>query len=348
MRIALVGPIWHAGWASSVRDALQRLGHTTAFVLEYAEPRGRYTFLPYLPTKLRNPVQGPLHRARAQAQQIANAAFGRRLAAHVERTHPDLVILLKGSVVSPATIVSIRRQYAPIACWWIDDPFEFPAAIEMARCCDRFFVYSRRLVDRLQQVGVAGACFLPCAYDPRVYRMVALSDEDRRQYSSDIAFVGTYYRRRDDMMDSLAGLPLAIWGPGWVEAAALGNLRVPKSAIRGHGLRPWQVARALNATRISINVHNLQSFEGGVNMRTFEAAACGAFQLVDSVPDIEELFVPGEEVVLYRDRAELRRLAIYYLEHPDDAAKIAERARVRAVRDHTFERRITALLEQML
>jgi len=347
VRVTIVGPTWHARWTNSVRDAFQELQHT-ATVLEYPVPRGLYTTLPWLPRKIRNHLQGPIHRTRAVGQQAANYLFGRRLIAHVEQERPDLVLLLKSQIISPAMIAALKRSYAvPVATWWVDDPFEFPSAIAMAPYSDRFFVFSRHWVRRLQSMGVSGARFLPCAYDPEVYRPLVLSAEDRQTYEAPIAFIGTRDRHRDNVLATIGDLPLAIWGPAWDGACALGDIRVPPEAIRGSGLTPEEVAKALNAVRISINVHKLQSRDGGVNMRTFEAAACGAFQLVDAIPDLEELFIPGEEVILYHDTDELRRLALYYLDHPDEAAAIAAKAQARSLREHTFRHRMATLLDMM-
>ena len=53
---------------------------------------------------------------------------------------------------------------------------------------------------------------------------------------------------------------------------------------------------------------------------------------------------PGEEVVTYRDLAELRRQLDHYLAHPDEARDIGERARKRALAEHTLRHRIETML----
>ena len=83
----------------------------------------------------------------------------------------------------------------------------------------------------------------------------------------------------------------------------------------------------------------------GVNTRAFELAASGACQVVDLKEELPLLFTPREEVVAYRDLAELRRQFDYYLAHPDEARDIGQRALTRALREHTLRHRIDEMLD---
>jgi spore maturation protein CgeB len=82
----------------------------------------------------------------------------------------------------------------------------------------------------------------------------------------------------------------------------------------------------------------------GVNTRTFELAASGACQVVDLKDELPALFKPGEEIVGYRDLAELRRQLEYFLAHPDEARAIGQNALRRALREHTVRHRIEEIL----
>ena len=56
------------------------------------------------------------------------------------------------------------------------------------------------------------------------------------------------------------------------------------------------------------------------------------------------MFETGGEIVTFTDVTDLRRKVEYYLEHEDERRAIADRARERALRDHTYDRRITDIL----
>jgi spore maturation protein CgeB len=82
----------------------------------------------------------------------------------------------------------------------------------------------------------------------------------------------------------------------------------------------------------------------GVNTRAFELAATGACQLADFKDDLTTLFKPGEEVVVYRDLPELRRLLDHHVARPDEARAIGANARRRALADHTLRHRVEEML----
>jgi spore maturation protein CgeB len=56
------------------------------------------------------------------------------------------------------------------------------------------------------------------------------------------------------------------------------------------------------------------------------------------------LFKPGEEVLVYRDPAELGRLLDHHLAHPDEARAIGDNARRRALGEHTLRHRVEEML----
>jgi spore maturation protein CgeB len=82
----------------------------------------------------------------------------------------------------------------------------------------------------------------------------------------------------------------------------------------------------------------------GVNTRTFELAAAGSCQVADFKEDLATLFKPGEEILVYRDLGELRRLLDHYLARPEEARAIGDNARRRALAEHTLRHRVEEML----
>ena len=98
------------------------------------------------------------------------------------------------------------------------------------------------------------------------------------------------------------------------------------------------------ASTLSLNPHHPMNDIVGVNTRAFELAAAGACQVADFKEDLTTLFKPGEEVLLYRDLAELGRLLDTYLTRPDEARAIGDNARRRALAEHTLRHRVDEML----
>jgi spore maturation protein CgeB len=100
--------------------------------------------------------------------------------------------------------------------------------------------------------------------------------------------------------------------------------------------------KILSASKISLNVHGDFMRYGG-NMRLFEAAGAGSFQLVDDRPGVREWFTPGEHLVIYNSLDDLRDKVTYYLAHPDERERIAAAGRAHALAHHTYEQRLAQL-----
>jgi glycosyltransferase involved in cell wall biosynthesis len=84
-----------------------------------------------------------------------------------------------------------------------------------------------------------------------------------------------------------------------------------------------------------------------LHLREFEAPLCGALYLTGSSAELEEFFVPGEEVLTYSNPDELVEKARFYLAHPEAGEKIRAAGRKRALAEHTYQRRYEQLFEAL-
>jgi spore maturation protein CgeB len=106
---------------------------------------------------------------------------------------------------------------------------------------------------------------------------------------------------------------------------------------------PARHAAFYGAQRFTLNVTRADMRRAGwsPSVRLFEAAACAVPVISDRWPGIEELFVPGEEILL----ADSADDVLAFLERltGDEARVIGARARERVLREHTAERRAEQL-----
>ena len=112
---------------------------------------------------------------------------------------------------------------------------------------------------------------------------------------------------------------------------------------RGYALGE-SMLRALSAAKICLNTHG-DTMRYGVNLRLFECAALGVFQIVDDRPGVAEQFAVGEHLVTFSDLADLREKARYYLAHDDERERMAAAARQHALAHHRVEQRLARVLE---
>jgi spore maturation protein CgeB len=95
-------------------------------------------------------------------------------------------------------------------------------------------------------------------------------------------------------------------------------------------------------------LNNLHPAEiNGVNARLFEAAGCGAAVLTEFRPTLPDLFSIGDEVLAFHDFGELLAQATRLLNEDGLSAKIGDAAAARAHESHTYEKRLTVVLEKL-
>ena len=71
----------------------------------------------------------------------------------------------------------------------------------------------------------------------------------------------------------------------------------------------------------------------------------GAFLLHPWSKGLAEQYTQREEIVYYHSRDELRMLVEYYLERPDERARISTNAVKRTLAEHTYRHRVSKLIE---
>jgi spore maturation protein CgeB len=82
----------------------------------------------------------------------------------------------------------------------------------------------------------------------------------------------------------------------------------------------------------------------GIGQRIFDAAVAEAFILAEYKADIDMVFPQGE-VETFKNQAELRDKAVYYLDHPGERRAKARAARARVLSEHTWEHRAQKMLD---
>ena len=101
------------------------------------------------------------------------------------------------------------------------------------------------------------------------------------------------------------------------------------------------------SAKILANIHEdyQRTFGGDCNERTFKIPFCGGLQISDDVAIISQYFEPGKEVVIARDKQDWFEKIDYYMNHPEEAKKIALAGQKRARRDHTYVNRAQQIID---
>ncbi|HZW32277.1 MAG TPA: glycosyltransferase [Isosphaeraceae bacterium] len=207
----------------------------------------------------------------------------------------------------------------PCVWWAIDTHLNFAWCREKAARFDIVLAAQRDGAARLEAEGIAPASWLPLACDPEIHRRHEV------EKVHDVAFVGNLFPGpRTELIERLR--------------------RRFRSMFAGRAYFE-EMARIYSAARLVFN----RSIKNDVNMRVFEAVACGWLLLTNDLVDNgqAELFRDGVHLATYREAEELLDKAAYYLQHEAIRERIAAAGRAEAVDRHTYRHRMQAVLERV-
>ena len=319
-------------------NALRELGH----VVEYFEAPDFFGAFSALKT-LRVGTDRLDYLENSFLQVVSQAIL-----AKVETFAPDLVLSMAQAPLSRQALKRLRRDKVATAMWFVEDREVFPYWKAFAPLYDLFAVIQKGdFPEQLAALGQSNSMYLPLAADPQVHRPLTLSSVERRKYGSELSFVGAGYPNRRLAFRQLSNYDLRIWGNDWDGETTL----APFMQRGGERIETEEVVRIFNATTINVNLHSsvrpgvLVGDGDFVNPRTFELAACGAFQVVDRRVLLSELFAEGE-LALFSDMSEFVQAIEFYRASPEARAEVAGRGRARVLAEHTYAHRMQALLQR--
>jgi spore maturation protein CgeB len=270
--------------------------------------------------------------------------------ARCETFKPDLVFALAQSPLTIDCLKKLKNNNIPTAYWFVEDFRLMDYWKNIAGFYDYFFVIQKGdLIDEMKKAGVKNCHYLPLAASPDIHKRIEMPDAERDYYGSDISFVGAGYYNRRHLFKGLLDYDFKIWGTDWDMNSPLARC-VQRAAER---VDTDETVKIFNASKININLHSstyhngINPFGDFVNPRTFELAACGAFQLVDNRSELTGLFKIGEEIMVFNDLEDLKQKVAYYLDNPAEREITAERAKQRVLKEHTYEHRMGEMLEYL-
>lgn len=266
--------------------------------------------------------------------------------AQAESFEPDLVLAPAQAPLSRQALGRLRRDGVLTAMWFVEDFNLFTYWKGFAPHYDIFAVIQKEpFLSQLTEIGVQNALYLPLAGLESFHRPLDLDSVEKRKYGADVSFLGAGYPNRRIAFRQLLRYDFRIWGSDW-EGDPLLATRLQRSGDR---IEPEEAIRIFAASKINLNLHSSVRADPPVvqgdfvNPRTFELACCGAFQLVDKRTLLGECFAE-DELATFTDMDSLTAAIDHYLAAPEERGDMAEKARRRALAEHTYKARMQTLL----
>lgn len=99
-----------------------------------------------------------------------------------------------------------------------------------------------------------------------------------------------------------------------------------------------------NNSRINLNI-TLRSIKSGIPLRCMDICAAGGFLLSNYQEDMYDVFVPGEDMVMYESVDDLVNKCRYYLEHESERRQIASNGTGKVSEKHTYDIRFKEIFD---
>lgn len=338
LHVAVVGPIYGGSLpiARYVVSALNELGHRVSW-LDHQVHQGSYEAL--------GAFREERHRLTLQSR-FADV-LGLSTMAHLAEDPPDLVLAIAQAPLTLAVLQHLRKKKFLTAMWFMENYRHLTYWQQLAAGYDYWFVIQQgECLDALKRAGAAHVRYLPMAADPDVHHPLVLTAAEEEEYGADVSFVGAGYANRRNLLPQWVSQEWTtkLWGNEWAGAANLSTV------LQRNGARidTETCVKVFNASKINLNLHSssgpgLDPQPDFVNPRTFELAACGAFQLVDERSLLPELFT-SDEVACFRRTEEVPQAIRRWLADSDARCGYAEASRRRVLQHHTYRHRMQDLL----
>ena len=148
------------------------------------------------------------------------------------------------------------------------------------------------------------------------------------------------FLHRKKLLLSLSQYRVRAVGDGWEQ------VREPN--IQGIHTADYErdIPALYRRTPVTVGISSCESITAAP-LDVFSCFAAGGFMLSDYKEDLAHFFSEGEEIEYYRTSGELKEKIDFYLEHPRKREEISKRARDKILQEHTWERRVIKLIEEM-
>jgi spore maturation protein CgeB len=332
--VVVLGPDHPDSFAENIAVSLNALGITATVVdpsARFSRPGGFAQF-----RRSSRLLTEATHRVKPARTWLVDRPVDRAL----EELQPRLVISV-WAYFEPAQLDRWRAR-TPAATWllWFPDCLaNLRSQSALVAGYDHLFFKDAYLVDLLSDRTDLPVHLLAEACNPARHRTELPRDAaEAAEYRCDVAIAGNMYPYRRMLLHQLpSGVGLRLYGN-----PPTGDRELMRS-FTGRYVTGREKALAFGGAAIVLNTMHYAEIEG-VNARLFEATGCGAFVLTHTSPALDRYFVPGEEIAAFDTTAELRDAVEHYLHDPDARRRIALAGQERAHRDHSYARRLEAML----
>lgn len=276
MKVLVIGKKNHLGWVEHVYNGFRQNGNEAALF---------YTNKPGI-----SRVFYKLARKNPSIEQFLSK---------IKVFKPDVAVFV-GAFFIETELYELCKRNNIITVGWVGDKFS-ETHKRYVDVTDFLFVSDSAFIKMAEQLGFKNVELLQFGYDPYLHKQY-VRFEDRVKA---LNFVGSYTSEREKTFSALRNVKFYVYGHRWDKLENISS----NWKIYNKKISQKKLVEIYNNTLTTLNVAQKNNIINMVNMRTFEAAACGSCVLNDYVKDLDLCFEDGKEILVYRNLDELKYLS---------------------------------------
>jgi|SRR3989344_599338 len=324
MKLIIVAP------RSDYNDQIRRAFIACGIEVLYIEERMAH----FLPEFLRRiSVLWKIARRTPHLRQFNKKLLEKKLISACINFKPQAVLFIKATSVRPDALNKIKKMGIKTANWFPENIYRPPYDkwfLSRYAAYDFFLTFDSSITERMALEFPDKIKYVPFGADP-VELGADINEKDKEKFQCDICFIGAAYPERVEALLNLNNYDIKIFGwSGWEKTQFADRYFGPLNATES--------VKAYKCAKICLNM-NTRPATNGVNVKTFEIAMAGGFQISDWRKDVANLFIQNKEIVIFYDLNDLRSRVDYYLKHENKRQAIAKAGHERLLKDHTLKQR---------
>ncbi len=264
----------------------------------------------------------------------------------------DLVFVDSGSLVSPDLIDYFKRSGSKVVNYNHDDPFgprdwtRFSLYRKAASVYDLLVVVRKENIDEAYEFGARNVLHLFRLADEVTHNPRPIDSAERRQWSHDVVFVGTWMPERGPFIKGLIdrGINIQVFGSGWSKAPEWSFIR---SHVSERPLKGDDYAYAIQCAKVCLGLLSKDNRDLHTT-RSLEIPSLGGLLCAQRTSEHSQMYQEGLEAVFWSDVDECATVCATLLGDEVKRNQIAQAGRERFLRSgHTTENMLRVVIAKL-
>ena len=269
----------------------------------------------------------------------------RRVIANLPNRPVSLVFVDGGELVGPALVKHLQSRFRTVISYNVDDPFGRRERVrwriyrKSVPFYDLVAVVRKPNIGEAKKAGGRKVTYVHRSADEIAHACRPISAADRKNWGSDVVFVGTWMPERGPFVAKLLqlGVPLSIYGSRWNRAPEWESIR---TCWRGPGLdNDDDYAKAIQCAKVCLGFVSKGNRDESTQ-RSFEIPYLNGLLCAERTAEHRELYDEDKEAVFWDTPQECASKCFELLRNDGRRAEIAHIGRSRCLANGTTNEKV--------